>query len=201
MNDSERTGADWQALGETWRRQSFPEVDIAALRSEIARRSRGLAIWRIFELVTAAVSSGICMFAMLWPGPGLAERGVYFLLLIVVVGFTWWTHVQRRRQWRATDLAAPALVRFEIARVRTSLRVWRVSTWIVFTLWCALYAAAFVNVMFHAPDQRQLLVWGLNLAANAPVVLASAFWAWWAGRRSHALLSRLHALKAALAEE
>lgn len=201
MTGTEPAAADWAALRTAWCEQPLAAVDWTALRGEVTRRSRRMAVTRVLELAAAAIAVMLCLTLALLPKAGWNDRATGLVLLAVALGFTGWTQWHRRRQWRALDLAPPALLAFEHGRTRTSLRIWRTSAWLSLTLWCGLYAAAWADLAFGLWGADPVRVWGINLAVNAVVVIVSAAIACGLGRRARARLRRLDDLAAAVATE
>lgn len=195
MNDMH----DWQSLGDEWRGQAVGKVDVEALRTEANRRGGRLRWAMLNEVVMCMVALALCAWALRHPArTGLAPTMVIGAML-VLVGFQAWSLWIRRRQLGDSGLDAGAMVALEIERARTSLRYWRVSTWVTAGLWAGLYAAALLDIT--APEFRDprpmhpLGTWVGAQVGGAIALLGSALWAWWLGRRNRARLARLRKLQ------
>ena len=190
---------DWQSLGDEWREQTVSTLDVDALRTEVNRRGRRLRLAMINEVVMCVVALALCAWALRHPGRADIAPAMVIGAMLVLAGFQAWSLWIRRRQLGDRGLDAAAMVALEIERARTSLRYWRMSTWVTLGLWVGLYAAVLSDVM--APellDPRplgQFNKWVGSLVGGAFVLLASALWAWWLGRRTGARLVRLRRLQ------
>lgn len=197
---------DWTALGTHWRAQPPPLPDgwdgWDALGAEVRRRSLRLRLLRLFDLLMAAVAVGMCAWATSLPPPRNLPAGAGIGLAALVLGYTAWAQWQRRRQWRAYAATPAALLEFERGRTLTSLRIWRVSTWLSCAMWIGLVALALLA--WHAGDAPGRLpasVWLTNVVANGGVLLAAALLAWGAGVRARRRLRRLQRLSRSLAAD
>lgn len=196
MNDMR----DWQSLGDEWRGQTVSRVDVNALRAEVDRRGRRLRWAMVNEVVMCIAALALCLWTLRHPGQAGIAPAVVIGAMLVLVGFQCWSLWIRRRQLGDSGLDAGAMVALEIARARTSLRYWQMSTWVALGLWGGLYAVAMLDII--SPEFRDprpvypLGKWIGALGASAVVLLASALWAWWLGRRNRARLARLSRLQA-----
>ncbi|MFT4247378.1 MAG: hypothetical protein QM581_04970 [Pseudomonas sp.] len=192
---------EWIALGTHWRAQPLPEW-WDALGAEVRCRSLRLRWLRRFDWLMAAVAVGMCAWATQLPPPRNMPVGVAIGLAALVLGYTAWAQWQRRRQWRAYAATPAALLEFERGRTLTSLRLWRVSTWLSCAMWVGLVVLAMLA--WHAEDAPGRLpasAWLTNVVANGGVLLAAALLAWAAGARARRRLRRLERLSCSLAAD
>lgn len=202
MSDIDQRDDDWVTLMAAWQSQPATQPDLEALQREVSRRSRRLRMLRIGELLMVALSLGNCLRAWLLGSRNPIPATILLGLMGLVIGYTVWVQWQRRRQWRAHDLDPHALIIFEIVRTQTSMRIWRVSTWIAMGLWVALTLLGII-VLRAGPVPGGLPgdAFALSIALNAVVVLVSAGLGLWMGQRRRRRLARLHALRDALDSE
>lgn len=183
MNRPPNHNDDWNDIRRAWRDQDTVPVDTERLRNAIASHSRRLRFGRAVDLVAGAVALALCLRALLRTHADPVAQVVYIALIVVVIASVAWTHWLRRGQWRALSDAPTALIEFEIARIRTSLRIWRGSVWSATTVWIGLWLVTYAD-----PRQRGLHVAAVDrqsgLWLSAIVVLVAALMAWWLARRA-----------------
>jgi len=193
---------EWQQLSARWQQSSVPAPDARILQQwqSRARRRDGWqrCVW-LLEWGIALMAALTCLRALFDERVPVGAP-VLIGLIIGVITFACWTHRQRRRLWRSRGLGPDAMLAFEQARARMSLRIWRASIWGALLVWCGLVLLA-AEAMQAGPDAPGALppsVWALNLLVNAAVVLASALAGAWLGQRRRRRLQRLGALREAL---
>lgn len=187
----------WDTLAADWRAQPVTAVDAEALQRQVMRRGRRLR-WSLgVEALLTTVAIGMCVWATF-----VLEGAVFSPLASLVVigsllGVQGWSLWTRRRQVRDSGLDVRALLALERDRIQTSLRYWRVNTWLAVALWCVL--CGLLVVVLAAPadgdvgvSSRQLIA---SVLVNAPVLLGFATFAWWWCRRGRQRLGRLRALQ------
>lgn len=199
MNPAHGSMDDWRDLRAAWHAQAVAAPDMDALRHEIARRDRRLRAVRLAERVVAAISLANCVRALFLHDVVPLPVPMIIGFMVLVAGYTVWVEWQRRKQWRAMALEPVALVDFEHARTRTSLRIWRASTWLALGVWIALTLQALASMggASSAPP-APAQAWALSIGINAGVVLVAALVAHVLGRRWRRRLHRLEAMRAAL---
>jgi hypothetical protein len=199
MNREHLSTDDWGDLQAAWQTQAVAAPDMDALRHEIAGRDRRLRALRLAERTVAAISLANCARALFLHEVVPLPVPMIVGFMILVAGYTVWAEWQRRKQWRAVALEPAALVDFEHARTRTSLRIWRVSTWLALGVWIAFVFQALLSMdgASSAPPVPAW-AWALSVGLNALVVLLAALVACALGRRWRRRLHRLEAMRAAL---
>lgn len=199
MNLAHGSTDDWGGLQAAWQAQAVAAPDMDALRHEIARRDRRLRALRLAERVVAAISFANCARALFLHDVVPLPAPMIIGFMVLVAGYTVWVEWQRRKQWRAMALEPLALVDFEYARTRTSLRIWRASTWLALGVWITLTLQALASMggVSSAP-QAPAQAWALSIGINALVVLVAALVAHALGRRWRRRLHRLEAMRGAL---
>lgn len=207
MNDVRNSRDDWQALADDWRQQPGSAIDSAALLQEVRRRGRRLRWMLASELATTAFVLGLCAWTLSSSGSPGNLRILIGLLVAIVLGLQAWALWIRRGQLRDQTLDAQAAITLDIRRTRTTLRYWRVSTWVAVAMWLALYAAAWVGLAWpevialgpgDQVSQRKLIH---GVAASGAVGAAAAVWAWGRCRQLRRRLERMLTLRAELQED
>lgn len=181
---------DWKALGDTWRGQAVPTIDVDAIGREIRRRGRRLRWLVASEAVMTVLMVALCVWIVLQPGTSTMDRTVFLglgvALVVYQIGVLW----LRRRQLRDDGRSVADLVDLEIRRTRSGITYWRISLWTAMAMWLALSLV----VWFDASDALRAGFW-LMVAINAPIMLAAAVFVWWRGRKSLARIARFESLR------
>jgi len=185
---------EWADLQSVWQVQAAVAPDLPGLRREVERRLRRMRVVCALEVLVAFVALGNCTRALLMHDRVPLPVPMIIAFMALILGYTSWALWQRRRQWLAVALAPHALIEFERARTLTSLRIWRVSTWLALGVWIALTVNA-IHAMQNGPVRLPAYTWLIVVGLNAWVVLASAALGWWLGRRRRQRLRRLQAMQ------
>lgn len=190
MNDLQH---DWQSLGEEWRGQDAPGIDIDALRAEAARRGTKLKLALGLEVATSiAVVAALAVII----GGGTEPRlfnALCVVMTVAVVAFQAWSLWIRRRQLRDEGLDAAALLALESERARTSLRYWRYGMWVGLVLWLLTCAVGVTLAWQAGASELGRLIGGMT-GGGIGLVL-SALMAWYITRKARARLLQLRALQ------
>jgi len=190
---------DWSDLQAAWQAQPTTAPDLAGLQREVGRRVRRMRVLGVANLLVAGIALGNCVRALRLHDRVPLPVPLVIALMLVVAGYTGWALWQRRRQWRAVALAPHALVAFEHARTQTTLRIWRVSTWLGLAVWLALSLNA-LYVMQYGAARQPPYTWAIVIGLNALVVLVCATLGGFLGRRLRRRLLRLQAMQRELQE-
>lgn len=196
---NDKAMADWLALGQDWQQAVTPAIDVAALQRTINQRSRTLRLALLTDLAVAGVALTLCLWSMLATEHTAQGIAGHVALMVLVLGWMGWGLWQRRQQWRVVDQAPDALLVFELARTRTSLRLARTSIWLTTAISLALFLVVTAAPESWWPDQgegRAALyrgLWGMLVINAASAVIVSIH-----SRRQRQRWRHLCALKASL---
>lgn len=196
MNEVHDRQDDWQAMAKAWREQPGSRLDTDALLKEVRRRGRRLRWALVSEVATMAVVLVLCGRVLLSPDVSHFTRLVVGVLTAMVLGFQGWALWIRRGQVRDSGRDANAMIALDIARTRTTLRYWRVSTWVAVAMWLGLYAVAWSTLASPSPgDAATLQKLVHSVMATGLVGFGAAVWAWWWSARHRRRLASMLSLR------